>query len=197
MSVQPGNCLISEGHAWLDYHLTVRAPEQPESMELYFRVDADTKIPKLSRSTTKREGKQVSWESRFDYPDHGPDDIYALGAPKTAQIVDRTPSDEMMQILEPWKMGGGEWVIIGQFWKTEALSRALLAGHNCRRWYIAKALNFAPSILTGMALIHLPKNQRQMKKMADWWKSRNRAIPLLPLGNSHRSDALQHQHQRR
>ena len=41
----------------------------------------------------------------FDYPDSGPADIYDLGVPRVAKIVDRMPSNDLDQVLAGLKVG--------------------------------------------------------------------------------------------
>ncbi len=90
---------------WLDYHLTVRTGETPDPIEMLFRVDPKTKLVRLWRVKGRWHGKPMIYESRFDYPDTGPVDIYNLGVPKTAKLVDRVPSDDIARILEAHRAG--------------------------------------------------------------------------------------------
>ncbi len=93
------------GQKWLDYQLTVRHHEQPEPIQMLFRVDAETKLLRLTRLTGCWEGKDIVREERFDYPEKGPVDIYDLGTPKTAKLVDRVPSDDIRRILATIRAG--------------------------------------------------------------------------------------------
>jgi hypothetical protein len=93
--------LTDQGQDLLDYQLTVKLSNVPEPMQLLFRVDAATMLPRLSRfDVLAGDGKRATVEIQYDYPNKGPTDIYDLGAPKGAKFVDRMPSDDLKRILE-------------------------------------------------------------------------------------------------
>lgn len=94
-----------DGRRWLDYHLTVRGGHFADPIEMHFRVDADTKLPRQCRFEGRPEGKPMVKQMRFDYPDKGPADVYDLGVPKTAKLVDRMPSDDLARILDTMRAG--------------------------------------------------------------------------------------------
>jgi len=39
----------------------------------------------------------------FDYPEKGPEDIYELGVPKTAKVIDNSPTHELLEVLETYQ----------------------------------------------------------------------------------------------
>lgn len=94
-----------DGQRWLDYHLTVRYRDLADPIEVLLRVDPETKLVRLSRFEGRWEGKHMASETRFDYPRKGPVNVYALGVPKTAKLVDRIPSDEVTKIIEAHRAG--------------------------------------------------------------------------------------------
>ena len=98
-----------DGRNWLDYHLTmtVKEPQSPQPIEvrMLFRVDPETKLLQMSRYETQSEGRTRIHETRFDYPKQGPADVYDLGVPKTAKLVDRVPSSDLAKILETIRAG--------------------------------------------------------------------------------------------
>jgi hypothetical protein len=97
---------IAEGERkWLDYRMTVTMPDQAEPMRLLFRVDAGTKLPEVCRIDGHWQGKVAIKEVRFDYPDKGPMDVYEMGVPKTAQLVDRIPTGDLKRIWESLQAG--------------------------------------------------------------------------------------------
>jgi hypothetical protein len=49
------------------------------------------------------DGERRRWE--FDYPDSGPADILALGAPAPAKRVDRVPGNDLVRVLDGLKTG--------------------------------------------------------------------------------------------
>jgi hypothetical protein len=67
-----------------------------------FVVDAQTRLP---HSMTMKNVAGESAECTFDYPEHGPADIYALGVPKDAKLVDRLPTGDMSRFLAAIQAG--------------------------------------------------------------------------------------------
>jgi hypothetical protein len=94
-----------DGHLWLDYRLTVSHSGSTEPMQMFFRVDAITKLPHLCRFSRFWNGKPATNEARFDYPEQGPVDIYDLGVPKTTKLVDRVPKGDLKRIWESLRAG--------------------------------------------------------------------------------------------
>jgi hypothetical protein len=93
------------GQDRLDYSLTVKDDELTDPIRLLFRVDASTKLPLSCRIEGRHNGQPFAVEMRFDYPENGPADIYALGVPETARMVDRVPSDDIQRILDTLQAG--------------------------------------------------------------------------------------------
>ncbi len=54
-------------------------------------IDAETCLPQefTAEETNSKKGLHGSLSGTFDYPETGPKDIYALGVPRTAEIVDK------------------------------------------------------------------------------------------------------------
>jgi hypothetical protein len=89
------------GNTWTEIEFTLRRrPGQDNTTRLVFRIDPVTRLPKsmtfadaAGPSPEKpniAKANQRPFERRFvlDYPANGPLDIYALGVPKDARIVD-------------------------------------------------------------------------------------------------------------
>jgi hypothetical protein len=98
--------VTEEGHTWLDYRLTVKNAGIADPLRMLLRVDPSTKLPRMSRTEGRSNGKPVTRETQFDYPEKGPADIYDLGVPKMAKLVDRVPAGDLKRILETLKAGG-------------------------------------------------------------------------------------------
>ena len=94
-----------DGQKWLDYHLTIRYSDLPEPVELLFRVDPESKLPRLVRIAGKLNGQPMANETHFNYPENGPASVYELGVPQSAKLVDRFPSDDVVRILEKLRDG--------------------------------------------------------------------------------------------
>jgi len=86
-----------EGRRWDEYELVFQIPSRPDAdARVTFIVDTQTRLP---HSMTMKEVGGLSAEWTFDYPENGPADIYALGVPKDAKVVDRVPTGDMTRIL--------------------------------------------------------------------------------------------------
>ena len=68
---------------------------------MLFRVDPNTELLSLVRWECDTKGQHIATECRFDYPEKGPADVYDLGVPKTAKLVDRVPTADLAR--EYWK----------------------------------------------------------------------------------------------
>jgi hypothetical protein len=66
------------------------------------RVNPATKLPD-SLAFEDEDGKR--YNATIDYPDHGPSDIYDLGVPRTAKLIDHIPPDNVGRILAGLKAG--------------------------------------------------------------------------------------------
>ncbi|QDU11051.1 hypothetical protein [Gimesia aquarii] len=92
--VQEGN------HRWIDYRFEINDPARtPNEYRVTFRVDAKSSLPRSMEEEFFVEGKNRIRKIEFDYPNTGPADIYALGVPRTAKLVDRLPSGNLVKIL--------------------------------------------------------------------------------------------------
>jgi hypothetical protein len=59
----------------------------------------------MCRAEGHHDGKPAVLEIQFDYPENGPADIYAVGVPKTAKLVDRVPEGDLKLIVESLNAG--------------------------------------------------------------------------------------------
>jgi hypothetical protein len=105
--------VTEQGCVWLDYRLTVSHSGSNQPMKMLFRVNATTKLPELCctelpelcRTEGQWDGKPVTIETHFDFPEKGPADIYDLGVPRTARFVDRVPSGDLDRIWKTLQAG--------------------------------------------------------------------------------------------
>lgn len=96
---------VKEGDkTWLEIELTFRVAGGsrggPVSMRI--RVDPATNLP---MSLDMEDEDQKRYTTAIDYPDRGPADIYDLGAPRGAKVVDRTPLDNVGPVIAGLKAG--------------------------------------------------------------------------------------------
>jgi len=97
--------VIDDGKPLLEYRLTVQRDGEPDPLRLLFRVDEAANLPTLCRMEGVRDGKPVTSDRLFDFPEKGPADVYDLGAPRTARFVDRIPDDDVDRILRTIRAG--------------------------------------------------------------------------------------------
>ncbi|HUT31304.1 MAG TPA: ankyrin repeat domain-containing protein [Sedimentisphaerales bacterium] len=90
------------------YKFTVPLPRGPRSditEESQWVVDARTHLPIVNDiAQISSDGMvYVSHRYAFDYPETGPEDVFELGAPRTADVIDETPSEEVERILRTYE----------------------------------------------------------------------------------------------
>jgi hypothetical protein len=81
------------GRRLTEYSLTYRLSGGREVSSVV-RVNPATKLPETA--TIKTGGGEMT--CRFDYPEFGPEDVYALGVPKEVVVVDRVPSADLQRL---------------------------------------------------------------------------------------------------
>ena len=139
--------VTEQNHTWLDYRLTVKYEDSAEPVRMLFRVDPETKLPRMCRTEGHWNGKPAIRESQFDYPEKGPADIFELGVPRTAKLVDRVPAGDVKRILETLKAGGERMdniapcsfsnSVIDHHWWTESPEIFYRKGNRYRRDFVA------------------------------------------------------------
>ena len=98
--------VTEQDHTWLDYRITVKYSESAEPVRMLFRVDSRTKLPQMCRTEGHQDGKPVTRETQFDYPDRGPADIYRTGcARRPRSLSTRIPTGDLKRIVETLKAG--------------------------------------------------------------------------------------------
>jgi hypothetical protein len=97
--------VTDEGREWIDYRLSVKHAVLAEPMQILIRVDALTRLPRLFRMEAPGIRQAPIDETWFDYPQTGPADVYALGVPKSATLVDRVPQGDLKKILAALQAG--------------------------------------------------------------------------------------------
>jgi len=67
-------------------------------------VDTDTYLPIINeiRRVTSEGKLHQSYRYAFDYPKTGPTDIYDLGVPRDAKVIDKTPENDLVQFLDTY-----------------------------------------------------------------------------------------------
>lgn len=86
---------VKEGDRTLN-EFALRLKQSATVLAMTVRVDPQTRLP-VSLAIT---GNEETIHYDVSYPDDGPDDIYALGAPRDLKITDRLPSHDMKVVLK-------------------------------------------------------------------------------------------------
>ncbi|HEX5103126.1 MAG TPA: hypothetical protein VFV87_04915 [Pirellulaceae bacterium] len=93
--VQQSKRTVYEGSAEsVEYTVTTRLAGG-RKVTTILRVDPQTHLP---QSATIRQSEGSELLCRFDYPEFGPEDVYALGVAKNAIVVDRVPSADLQRV---------------------------------------------------------------------------------------------------
>jgi hypothetical protein len=169
------------GHDWLDYRLTVADPSFEQPLRLLVRADAGTKLPALCRFDWQHGGKPVTLETRIDYPERGPADLYGLGVPRTAQRVDRVPAGDLKRIMETIQAG------------SERMDdyRAVVVTHGDSpdaRWWTAipividrKGKYFRADYPSGWSGLSDTKRPEKGEDLGKWWHKRTEFFHPFPM----------------
>jgi hypothetical protein len=87
--------IIEAGRTWIEFRMTLWRGDMNQAI---LRVDPKTKLPvSLVNMAPTNPKNALTWH--FDYPEHGPTDIYALGVPRDTKIDDRMPSNDALKVL--------------------------------------------------------------------------------------------------
>jgi len=84
----------------------LKVPKGKPGTEIWrFVIDEETSLLiRLKLDGYNEKGEFIEFaDVAFDYPDSGPMDIYQLGAPKTAKIIDKRPSIDVQTIIENYQ----------------------------------------------------------------------------------------------
>ena len=173
-----------DGGESLDYHLTVRRPGTPDLAEWLFRADADTKVLRLARATGTSDGKEFAYEMHFDYSASGPADIYQLGVPRSAKLIDRVLPKEIQQIVDTLRIGRQRMddyraIVVPRMVGSDSI---WWLGHENMIMY-RKGDNFRVDTahwfggLTDYAMVEKPPDDIDMEA---WWRERVKAYEIVP-----------------
>lgn len=90
------------------HEITIPRGNPPESVGTeIWRLTADKKTHLLTRMELEGWDETGTFikvaDFQYDYPESGPMDIYALGVPKAAVIIDKRPSDNLKTIIDRYE----------------------------------------------------------------------------------------------
>jgi len=89
--------VLADGRKYEVYTVTLN---NEEAMEATLTVDSSTQRLVRIESQASPPGGCGPMELAFDYPDSGPADIYALGVPRDAKVVENLPTTDLLQLHE-------------------------------------------------------------------------------------------------
>jgi hypothetical protein len=75
--------------------MTVNGP-----MDEATRAKLEEEYAKGKLKTKPPSGDRLEATMLFDYPEHGPADIYALGVPRSARLEDRVPQGDLARVID-------------------------------------------------------------------------------------------------
>jgi hypothetical protein len=87
---------------FIEHRFTTEAEIDDRQMVTVLRVDSQTRLPVSWKSMI---GQTLVFSCQVDYPDHGPQTIYAMNVPHDVELVDQTPSEDLERILAAWNAG--------------------------------------------------------------------------------------------
>jgi hypothetical protein len=94
----------ADGKRWVDFQLTFRQIDGGRERVTVYRVDPETRLPKF-RIDRQEFADDPQMRLELDYPESGPADVFALGVPRDAKVVDYVPTPELTQILAGMRAG--------------------------------------------------------------------------------------------
>jgi hypothetical protein len=90
------------GRKRLAFELKLRhtLEQREQTWKMTFLVDPATRLPQLVLMTNPQKDKgPEQFAIQISYPDPGPVDVYDLGAPRDAQVIDKLPSDDVQRLI--------------------------------------------------------------------------------------------------
>ena len=98
---QTKRTLAEQGQRWIEYELEFRAGDLTNETNrgtAVLRVDPEQMLPASLTMNVAEGNLRIAFD--FDYPEDGPADIYALGAPRNVPVENHLPPPDLEQILK-------------------------------------------------------------------------------------------------
>jgi hypothetical protein len=173
--------VLENDKTWIEYEFVLRSISRDETIRSVLRVDPKTNLPASMKLSSLSGGPTKTQETAIDYPDEnaGPRDIYDLGVPRTATLVDRMPSTKLADVVSAIRAGqrkfGSYFAVVahtlGRDSKPwEALELELV-------WRNGKKFRVESVLLLPQKPPERPAVETDM--MA-WWKERVKSAPIIP-----------------
>lgn len=159
------------GRKWIEFVLQLR--QAATILKMTVRVDPESQLPVW----LDIQGDERTTRFEVSYPDDGPRDIYALGAPRDLKITDRLPSKDLQVVLEKlntafWEFGDYAAIVCNERGVPWRLIR-----RDGERW------RFDRCVSTDRTQPVPEDNARLLEVTGDdqWWKDRLSKFDLLPV----------------
>ncbi len=174
---QKGGLVAKHGRTWRSYELAIRGVDanvvaQKPIVRLTFLVNPQTRNKRLPSYLVLSEPSMnpPSIEMELSYPETGPIDIYDLGVPRDARLVDLVPKNDLRGVLSEIKSAAE------RFEKHLALNVVSDAGSP---WYVGtpyavwqKGTSYRLAFGLVSAASAPPKTPASDADQRRWWKNR-------------------------
>ena len=172
--------VTEQGHAWLDYRLTVTDPKSTLPVKMLFRVDADSKLPRLCRVEGVQDGKPVTVETQFDYPEKGPRTSTTWGCPGPRSSSIACPPTTSSGSSRPSARVANGWTTIARSSSSGWTASIPCGGPSRRRSSTARETSSeGTSAGTRTGDRAATKRPAEGEDLARWWIERAEVLPVL------------------
>ncbi len=162
--------IVENGKSWTEFEFELRPASLDKTTRCIVRVDPQTNLP-VSMKSSPIAGRNPGFDFAFDYPaeNAGPVDIYDLGVPRTARVVDRLPSKTLATVVAAVRDGQRKF---GSYFAIVAHTMA----HNPEPWQAVRLdLVWRKGAKFRIETATLLREKRTEKPAADadmmkWWK---------------------------
>jgi hypothetical protein len=184
--------VVTEGaKRWIEHRFIVRdrsivrgKDEELYKQEWILLVDPDTQLPfrweQATRLASDPAKGHVTIRNEIDYPATGPEDMYALGVPKTAKIVVRTLALNVEQLATE--------IVSPKHWANNKFSALVIESRQDQAWWQGLSINrvwkdgLCWKIDHSMGPVTEPfdKPPPEGTDQAEWWRQKAKKRPFTP-----------------
>jgi hypothetical protein len=88
-----------DGHRRQELTLKLRTVKRTEPIQAKVLFGSSNKLPEIVELIGQQNGENIRHVTRFEYPEHGPADIFDLTVPRDAPLVNRIPSTDIKRLV--------------------------------------------------------------------------------------------------
>lgn len=85
-----------DGKTWIEFEMKLKGPGEETPTKMTFLIEPDSHL--IRSMQLVEDERQMTAE--FSYPKTGPRSLYDLDVPKSAEVIDRRPNDEMQALVD-------------------------------------------------------------------------------------------------